>query len=1065
MSRALAFLALLLGLSLVLSGLDSSPSGRLEESAPEASNERTLPEPFIPWRIESATGSDRTAGVDASRLDDEEIPLVPTGLSRSTPRRMALPLPGGGTFDAAVSTVHEHANGDISLVGEDRTGHRALVTVGRAGVFARIRTDQAVLQVATDHRGSWLLDLSNPDFEVDQFGEDALAAGSARMEPPGKTAQPPAETSGHDDEAMTLIDVMFLHTPEMSERYPDGLLDTRLNHLVAIANQALVDSRVSAQVRLVHHEQTRYDRHQANNMALADMRDAAADDPVPGLSTLSEKRRQHRADLVILTWPHDIETRGSCGMAYFPQTDDDGQPRRELGVHIANDGRSNWSVCSDAVFAHELGHNLGAGHQRSAYGSTDPQARNFAWTRSGRWHTVMGSFATGHVDRYHRLDIYSNPSIRCAGEPCGSTTPGDRADNAGHMNGLASLVAGYFGGQATTTDHPDVSQNDQDDDGIPDRDDAHPFDPYNGAGPPEPAPELMFSPRRQRTPENDDDWELLVVSSGNDRVLSWGLDGRFRGVVAAPEPVNRGPVLTEHSDMLVDDEGRLYLLASEDVRRFDRLSGRLIDVYLDSQLPEPRTLQSSFPRALQWLGDDRLVVLGDRAIEVYDRQGEHLNPLTDPEPTDEPSAWDDTLALPLRAAAESNERLLVAEGGENRIMSFSLPRGLREVDVATAGNGGLSDPRDMVIGPDKLLYVANGSGNNVLRFDPVQRTFVDEFVAAGRGGLDFARAVAFGPSGDLFVASRNSHAVLRFDGETGAYIDTVADTGSGPLDSPQSLAVVPVLDQVGPGHSGHYFVPSRSGEGWLLEVLDEHQAAISWFTYPPANAESAEQAWVIGVGEISGGRIVFDDMLATRLVDPDAPIEDGNISLLPWGTLTLEFGHCDHGRASYDSPLFESSGELDFVRLLTIEGLPCGSAPKSPSEAAPGISGHWSDPDLSGQGWFFQELGESRVFTAWFTYDENGEQAWVVGEGRLDGNRLLFEELALTGGTRFGGDFDADDVERRPWGRLEFVFDNCNEASGSYDSLLPEFGQGQLAPERLTRLDGLDCDPESFRAQ
>lgn len=86
----------------------------------------------------------------------------------------------------------------------------------------------------------------------------------------------------------------------------------------------------------------------------------------------------------------------------------------------------------------------------------------------------------------------------------------------------------------------------------------------------------------------------------------------------------------------------------------------------------------------------------------------------------------------------------------------------------------------------------------------------------------------------------------------------------------------------------------------------------------------------------------------------------------------------------------------------------------------------------------------------------------MIGEGSLDGNRLVFEELTITEGTNFGSDFDADDIEGRPWGRLELVFDNCNEASASYESLLPEFGQGQLVPERLTRLDELDCDPENL---
>lgn len=1041
-------------------GPDEGPPG---SHPSQATGERTAPEPFAPWTLKEPARNPSVSIDGASSPWTGEAPLrISPGLATMTTQRMALPLPSGRTFHAPVVRAHEHANGDLSLVGQNESGHRALVTVGRDGVFARVHTGDSILQVSTDRRGSWLTDLSDEALAVDDFGDDGAldGAGSGPTAAKAKrqaSAPAAAEPARHAAPSMTQIDVMFLYPPSIQVRYPGTLLDTRLNHLVAIANQALVDSGIRAQVRLTHHERTSYGRSQSTSGALSDLRDALMGETVPGLAELARTRRQYAADIVVLTWPHDIETRGGCGRAFLPQVDSSGQARGELGVQVTNDGRSNWSVCSDAVFAHELGHNLGALHQRDTYESPDPEARNFAWVRSGRWHTLMGSFGTGHVDRYRRLDVFSNPATRCAGEPCGSSSPGDRADNATHMNELVPLVANYLGQPQTVDQHPDPSENDRDGDGVPDRDDPYPFDPHDGDVPPQTQPDTAFSPRRTRDPQSADDWELLVVSSGNDRVLSWGLDGRFKGVVAEPQPVNRGPVLTGYSDLLVDGQGRLYLLASEDVRRFDRLSGRLIDVHLDSQLPGPRTLKSSFPRAMQWLGSDRLVVLGDRAIEVYDDQGEHLNPLENFEASTEPTNWNEAMALPLRAAVANGGQLLVAEAGFNSIMSFTTGRGLRGPSVALPGSGGLRDPRDMAIGPDGLLYVANGSADNVLRFDPVRRSFVDEFVAAGSGGLSFARALAFGPDGELYVASRDNDSVLRFDGLTGDYIEPVVDAGSGLLDSPESLVIAPVIDEIGPGHSGHYFVPSRSGEGWLLEILDRDRAAISWFTYPPTDADIAEQAWVVGVGEIAGNRIVFEDMLATRLTDADAPIESANLDLLPWGTLTLEFEHCRYGRAEYDSELFAASGVLHFDRLVTLDGLPCGSAPRSPTADAPGVSGQWSDPASNGQGWFLQELGDGKVFTAWFTYDENGQQAWVVGNGELEGNRLVFEDLVQPVGARFGADFDAGDIEARPWGRLEWIFEDCNAASASFESLLPQYGQGELAPERLTRLDSLDC--------
>jgi hypothetical protein len=1050
---ALLTLTLLLG-AVLFSGPPGAPETPTEPITPAARpSGQPASGPYQPWRLPAERKDlPRADAPLGQRVELGRFPSI-----EEHPREIRLPLSPTKTWDGNVTATHAHDNGDLTLVAGSRPGERAVLTVGRAGVFARVQSAGRTFELNTRASGSWLLDLSDERLDVDHFGQDAVAAAdsdtSGGKSPPWL---PPAELERHTGES-ALINVMFLHTPAMAERYPGELLETRINHLVAIANQALVDSKIDAQVRLTGLEETDYSRHQDNASALSDLRNALSGEIIPGLEGLLGRRLLYAADLVVLTWPHDIETRGACGIAYYPQIESNGQPRLELGVQITNDGQSNWSVCSDAVFTHELGHNLGAQHQRETIQSPDPQAANFAWTRAGRWHTVMGSFGTGHVDRYRRLDLFSNPSVRCGSERCGSITAGDRADNAGHMNGLAPTVAAYIGTAGRTVDHPEPSRPDTDGDGILDRDDPYPFDSDNGTGPTEPLPTADFSERVLSSTTGDTGQELLVVSSGNDRVLSFDLDGRFRGRVAEPGPVNAGPVLTGFSDLLTDGAGRLYLLASEDVRRFDRLSGRLIDVFLDSALPGPRELQSSFPRAMAWLDDDRLAVLGDNAIEIYDDRGRRLNPASDEAPGTEPSHWSDPVDLPLRALVQVDDVLFVAEASTPRVMSFAAGEGTRGGDVADAARR-LTDPRDMALGPDGRVYVANGSADNILRFDPQQRRFVDTFIPAGRGGLDFARALAFGADGDLFVASRDSHAILRFDGDSGQFIGVVADDATSSLDSPQELVIAPVVDEIGAGHSGHYYVPARSGEGWLLEILDDERAAISWFTYPPQGGEDGDQAWVVGVGEIEGRRIVFEDMLATRLTDPNAPIEADNITQRPWGRLEMDFGHCGFGQAHYDSPLFEDSGTLDFARLITIDGLPCGSRPRSPLPGAPGISGQWNDPDSSGQGWFLQEIGDGRVFTAWFTYDEQGRQAWVVGEGTLEGRTLRFDDLVLTRGAAFGSDFDPEAVERLAWGSLEFRFDDCSAAVADFESVLPEYGSGRLRPQRLTVLDQLDCN-------
>ena len=1043
---------------------------------PPAENPLAPPEPATLWQLEALADLSPLAKPGSSgfeHLPTERVyrldPAAVVQLERDeTGGALKLPLPGGRVLEGAVRATFSHSNGDSSIHvrGEANTLERATITTGRSGLFARITTADGLYLVHSDATGSWLIDLNDERLEVDNFHNDTL--GNAPVPHPaaaaaqGRSAAPEASVAGlavpQQNPNLHQIDVMFIYTPDMLQRYPGDLIDTRLNHLVTIANQAMVDSLVPIVVRLVHHRPVNYTRNRNNSATVRDLTRAMAGEHVPGLAGVRADRQQYGADIVALTWPHDIETRGSCGVAFFPQIDDQGNADPAFGVHIDNDGASNWSICSDAVFTHELGHNLGAEHQRGAASTDDPAAFNYGFVRPGRFHTVMGSFGTGDPNRYFRLDVFSNPDIQCGGQPCGSLQHGERADNARKLTELAPVVASYANpvipGMA---ERPAPSEPDSDGDGVSDWEDPYPFDPHDGQDPPETEPPLVFSPREVTTPQSSDQWELLVVSSGNDRVLSYGLDGRLRAVVSEPEPVDAGLVLTEFSDIDIDGEGRIYLLASGDVRRFDRMSGRLIDVFLTSELPQPRDLQSSFPRALGWLSNGQLVVLGDDAIERYHADGRQVNWRADAHsPTEDPESWNQVLDLPLRAFVERSGHLYVAEARHNRIMTFRMPIGQRLDDVAGSNNGQIVDPRDMTFGPDGRLYVANGRANNVLRYDVDSNRLVDTFVSAGSGGLDFARALAFGPDGDLYVASRNNNAILRFDGDNGDFIETV--TQGNLLEQPESLRFAPALDQVHAGHSGHYFVPERSGEGWLLEVLDTERATLSWFTYPPIDAASGEQAWAVGVGRIEGARIVFDEVVATRMIDPDAGFSEGNLEMLPWGNIEFMFDHCNHGRMTFESDLFSASGNHDFIRLAPISGIPCGNIGLAPATAAPGISGQWYDPDTDGQGWFLQEVEPGRVVAVWYSYGNEGEQVWMIGEGHIDGPELVFEEMSITRGTFFGQDFVDADVQLLPWGRLEFHFEDCSRAEVYFESSLAGFSSGAMQAHRLTELSDLTCD-------
>ncbi len=95
----------------------------------------------------------------------------------------------------------------------------------------------------------------------------------------------------------------------------------------------------------------------------------------------------------------------------------------------------------------------------------------------------------------------------------------------------------------------------------------------------------------------------------------------------------------------------------------------------------------------------------------------------------------------------------------------------------------------------------------------------------------------------------------------------------------------------------------------------------------------------------------------------------------------------------------------------------------------------------------------------WFSYDGDGNQAWFVGVGTIDGKTITVDEVFVPRGTVFGPNFDPDDVELVPWGSMEFTIDSCNTGTMSYvSSKGGEFGSGSLNLERITALAGLGCN-------
>ena len=124
------------------------------------------------------------------------------------------------------------------------------------------------------------------------------------------------------------------------------------------------------------------------------------------------------------------------------------------------------------------------------------------------------------------------------------------------------------------------------------------------------------------------------------------------------------------------------------------------------------------------------------------------------------------------------------------------------------------------------------------------------------------------------------------------------------------------------------------------------------------------------------------------------------------------------------------------------------------------FTGAWFDEDAPGQGFLVQVVAVEEVDTVvvyWFTFDADGNQVWLVGQGPVDGDSATITMLSVAGGVLVNGGFDASGIMVDEWGQLVLTFDDCDEGTVSFMSNDPAIGDGDFEISRLTQSLGDDC--------
>lgn len=358
--------------------------------------------------------------------------------------RMTLVAPDGTRISLIYDRHITHDNGNWTWIGRedsDDTKTDSVITFGATATFGTLPSvNGQQLKLTTIHGKTYLASapLSQLKQGVRPGGDMVFSAGLS-----GKPASVPSSivTAGDAVSSGPVVDVLIgFSTGYAAYRGGSDAANTAIANMVDIANRVLANSNVAAQYRIVNTIEVSYPDTGDNGDALSAL---ASGSTATTVGLLRLYREQYGADLVSFVRRYDTSQNG-CGIAYIPQADY-ATSGPEQAFSVVSDGSVDMgngftSYCTATTLAHEMGHNLGAQHNRQ----TDATGGLFAYSYGYRndsagFYDVM-SYG---LDGQEAEGLYSTPDLSiCKGLPCGEANASDVARTLRQTMPIAATFRG-----------------------------------------------------------------------------------------------------------------------------------------------------------------------------------------------------------------------------------------------------------------------------------------------------------------------------------------------------------------------------------------------------------------------------------------------------------------------------------------------------------------------------------------------------------------------------------------------------------------------------------------------